>query len=258
MAESRNVSNQRRPWIVFRAARVLGRFLTDENYRNAALVRLARPPSLFQPDNFTLPDRYPDLFRLAAREVEDGADKRILSFGCSTGEEVFALRQYFPSAQIQGVDINRHNIAICLRKLARDPDPTISFRVDDSLADQPAESYDVVFCMAVFRHGALGDRMRERCDEFIRFQDFDEVTGDIARCLKSGGLLFIENSHFRFSDTRAYSDFDALTEARRPHLETDGPIYDRDNRLVAGVAWRDVAFRKSRPGADQGLRATAP
>jgi SAM-dependent methyltransferase len=251
-----DASSKSRPWIVYRAVRVLGWFLTDENYRNAALVRLARPPSLFQPDNFTLPDRYPDLFRFAAREVGDGAEKRILSFGCSTGEEVFALRRYFPSAEIQGVDINRHNIAICLRKLTQNPDPGIAFRVADSLADQPAESYDIVFCMAVFRHGALGDRTRERCDEYIRFGDFDRATGDIARCLKPGGLLFIENSHFRFSDTRAHRDFRALTEVRQSHLDRDGPIYDQDNRLVPGVTWRDVAFRKVRRDASEGLEST--
>lgn len=249
-------SSQSRPWIAYRAARVFRRFVTDANYRNAALVRLARPRNLFQPDNFTLPDRYPDLFRLAVREVGDGADKRILSFGCSTGDEVFSLRRYFPSARIVGIDINRHNIAVCRRKLIQDPDPAIDFRVGGSLADQPAEGYDIVFCMAVFRHGALGDRTRERCDEYIRFGDFDRATGDIARCLKPGGLLFIENSHFRFSDTRAHRDFRALTEVRQSHLDRDGPIYDQDNRLVPGVTWRDVAFRKVRRDASEGLEST--
>jgi hypothetical protein len=235
-----------RPWIAYRAARVLYWFVTDENYRNAALVRLARPRNLFQPDNFTLPDRYPHLFQLVAQEIGDGPDKRILSFGCSTGEEVFALRRYFPTAQIRGIDINRHNIAICNRKLARRPDPAISFGIAGSAAGEETGTYDAVFCMAVFRHGALGDRLRERCDDLIRFEDFDTATGDLARSLRCGGLLFIENSHFRFCDTQAYADFEIVGEARQDHGEADGPVYDRNNRLIAGVTWRDVAFRKIR------------
>jgi SAM-dependent methyltransferase len=244
MASSRDASNPPRPWIVYRAARVLKWFLTDEDYRNAALVRLARPRNLFQPDNFTEPDRYPHLFELAAHEIGDGLETRILSFGCSTGEEVFALREYFPSAQITGIDINRHNIAICNRKLAGRPDRAISFRTSGSAADEEAGTYDAIFCMAVFRHGALGDRVRERCDEFIRFEAFDNATADLAKSLKVGGLLFIENCHFRFADTRAFADFELIDEARQEHRQADGPTYDRDNRLMSCIAFRDVAFRK--------------
>ena len=232
-----------RPWIVYRAARVLTWFLTDENYRNAALVRLAPPRNLFQPDNFTKPDRYPHLFSLAARELGDAPEKRILSFGCSTGDEVFSLRRYFAKARIEGVDINRHNVAVCRRELALNPDPGLEFAVVRSPAHLGAERYDAIFCMAVFRHGALGDR-RERCDEFIRFEAFDTATADLARSLKVGGLLFIENCHFRFRDTRAFADFELTDQAPQDHREGDGPIYDRNNRLIAGVTSRDVVFRK--------------
>jgi SAM-dependent methyltransferase len=191
-----------------------------------------------------LPDRYPHLFELAAREIGDGLETRILSFGCSTGEEVFALRRFFPSAQICGIDINRHNIAICKRKLARHPDPAISFRTSGSAAEEEAGAYDAIFCMAVFRHGALADKVRERCDKFIRFEAFDNATADLANALKVGGLLFIEYSNFRFRDTESYAEFDVVGPVR---LEPPGdrcPIYDRDNRLMLGLAYREVAFRK--------------
>jgi hypothetical protein len=233
-----------RPWIAYRAARVVYWFLTNENYRNAALVRLARPRNLFQPDNITRPDRYPHLFDLAAREIGDGSGTRILSFGCSTGEEVFALREYFARAQIKGVDINRHNIAICKRQLAKHPDPAISFRTSGSAADEQAGAYDAIFCMAVFRRGALADRVRERCDEYIRFEVFDNATADLARSLKVGGLLFIEYSNFRFCDTRSYSEFEAVGAARSEPVANRCPIYDRDNRLMPGLTYSEVAFRK--------------
>jgi SAM-dependent methyltransferase len=233
-----------RPWIGYRAARVLRRFFADANYRNAALVRLAKPENLFQPDNYTLPNRYPHLFQLAAREIGDGPEKRILSFGCSTGEEVFALRAYFPSAVIKGIDINRHNVAICRRKLASNRDARIEFEVASSASREEAGAYDAIFCLAVFRNGTLADRSRERCDELIRFQDFDTVARGLARALRPGGIMFIEFSNFRFSDTDAYRDFETVSAARPEPPGDRSPIYDRHNRLIPGLAYDDVVFRK--------------
>jgi hypothetical protein len=247
MAGSRDASGKARPWVVYRAARVLHRFATDENYRNAALIRLARPYNLFQPDNFTLPDRYPDLFRLAAREIGDGPGKQILSFGCSTGEEVFALREYFPNARITGLDINRHNIAVCKRALGQRPDSAISFRIASSAVDEGVGAYDAIFCMAVFRHGALaGAVAKERCDDLIRFEDFDKATAGLTRSLKVGGMLFIENSNFRFCDTGAYGDFDVVDAPGGEPRDAARRPYDRHNRLIPGPAYRDVAFRRVR------------
>jgi 2-polyprenyl-3-methyl-5-hydroxy-6-metoxy-1,4-benzoquinol methylase len=159
---------------------------------------------------------------------------------------VFSLRRYFPRARIEGLDINPRNIAVCRRKLARDPDRYLAFRVGDSLAGQAGELYDAIFCMAVFRHGALGDCVRERCDDFIRFEDFERTTCELAQSLKRGGLLFIENCHFRFRDARAFADFEVIEEARQEESQMHGPIYDRNNRLTSGATSRDVVFRKVR------------
>src|SRR5665213_1447179 len=70
-------------------------------------------PGRFQPYNHTLWDRYPWLFRFAAARLGDVKNLCILSFGCSRGEEVFSLRNYFPAATIKGIDIDPRNIACC-------------------------------------------------------------------------------------------------------------------------------------------------
>jgi 2-polyprenyl-3-methyl-5-hydroxy-6-metoxy-1,4-benzoquinol methylase len=246
MARSRIAHAGARPWIVYRASRVLKWFLTNENYRNAMLVRLVQPRNLFQPDNYTEPDRYPRLFALARRELGNGPEKRILSFGCSTGEEVFSLRRYFADAKIEGVDINPHNITVCRRVLASNPDPGLNFAVVSSPTSLGSERYDAIFCMAVFRHGALGDQVWERCDKFIRFAAFDATTAQLARSLKVGGLLFIENSHFRFRDTGAFVDFEVVGEGVVDESLVREPTYDRDNRLISGETSREVAFRRLR------------
>src|SRR6202041_1232264 len=51
----------------------------------------------FQPYRYTLPDRYPWLFRFAAAALEGREERKLLSFGCSRGDEVLALRRYFPN-----------------------------------------------------------------------------------------------------------------------------------------------------------------
>ena len=65
--------------------------------------RLRRPvPGRFQPYPHTLPDRYPWLFDFAAAALDDLPAPRLLSFGCSRGEEVLSLRRRFPDAAIKG------------------------------------------------------------------------------------------------------------------------------------------------------------
>jgi len=43
-------------------------------------------------------------------QLGDGAGVRLLSFGCSRGEEVFTLRHYFSTAAIKGIDIDPDNV----------------------------------------------------------------------------------------------------------------------------------------------------
>jgi SAM-dependent methyltransferase len=155
---------------------------------------------------------------------------------------VFALRGYFPTARITGLDINRHNIAICNRKLRQSPDQGIEFRIGATLAEVEA-AYDAIFCMAVFRHGGLTAAPPVRCDDRIRFKDFEREIGYIARRLKPGGILLVEWCAFRFCDTEAFENFEAIHTAAPAGSE---PIYDRDNRLILGGVYRDTAFRKIR------------
>jgi SAM-dependent methyltransferase len=230
------------------------RLATSPAYRSAIRLRLRKPKNLFQVCNHTAADRYPVLFRRARKELGDSPAIRLLSFGCSTGEEVFSLRAYFPLAAIKGIDINPHNISVCERRLAERPDPAISFEAADSVDCEPLASYDAVFCMAVFRHGNLADRRYRRCDRIIRFDDFRRVVEDLAARLKPGGLFVIIHSNFRFRDTPTASGFELV---HRMNLAQPGrqatPIFDRDNRRTAEVNYGEVMFRKKpqekpRPG----------
>lgn len=200
------------------------------------VVHRRHPRGMFQPYGFTVPDRYPPLFRDVQKRLEGRANLRLLSFGCATGEEIATLAGYFPGAALKGVDINPAAIAA-----ARAAHPEAAFAVAGSTEAEPSETYDAVFCLAVLRHGDLGRDRPARCDALIRFAEFARLTADFARCLKPGGLLAIRHSNFRFEDTEASSAFTPLLRA--PRL-ADTPKYGRDNARLPDAAREIVLWRK--------------
>lgn len=233
----------------FRAVRRLWQVATDAPWRESMRLRANPPEGLFQTANTTLPNRYPRIFGFVRNALGADSPVRVLSFGCSTGEEVFTLRRLLPRATIKGIDINRANIAVCRKRLRRMDDPGISFELGSSTEGEDAGSYDVIFCMAVLRRGELAEPGVTRCDHLLPFESFAAAVADFRRCLKPGGLLVIRHSNFRLSDTEEAAHFD--TVLRVGYQEGGaGPIFGPDNRLMEGVRYPDTVFRKKGHGRD--------
>ncbi|MDH7975302.1 class I SAM-dependent methyltransferase [Sphingomonas sp. AR_OL41] len=172
--------------------------------------------------------------------VGDGLATHLLSFGCSTGEEVFSLRRYFAESRITGVDISPHRIRQCRRRARRiRADPAIRFAVAASAEGFAPQSFDVVFANSVFKHGDLAIAP-PRWDHRMRFGDFERVVSDLARRVKPGGLLVIRHANFRFSDVAAAKDFTTLRHMPR---DPKTPLYDFANRLVP-MSDEAVVFRR--------------
>jgi SAM-dependent methyltransferase len=228
--------------------RSLQRAARDRDFRRDLLWRrLPRPRGVFQISGDTSEDRYPSIFRFVGDVLGADAPARLLSFGCSTGEEVFTLRRYFSLARIEGIDINPYRIRTCRERLRREPDRGLNFMVAGSTAHLPDASYDAIFCLAVLRHGGLQEGPAPRCDHLIRFADFSALVADFVRCLKPGGVLAIAHSNFRFGDTPAATGFDVVLHAMPGQPGSQTPLYGRDNRLLPGAIYRDVVFRKHGP-----------
>jgi SAM-dependent methyltransferase len=228
----------------YRVARFFYRLVQGVESRNTALLLLRSPKGLCQPYGTTSNDRYPEVFKYVREQIGDGADARILSFGCSTGEEVFSLRRYFSQATIIGLDINPFNIAVCRFRLLRSVHERIRFTVAGSTAAQTSDCYDAVFAMAVFRHGDLNSSPPPpKCDHRIRFVDFERSVTDMARILKPGGLLIIEHAMFRFEDTLVAAEFETILS-----LKTDktAPVYGGNDCLLDEIDSSGVVFRKTR------------
>jgi SAM-dependent methyltransferase len=168
---------------------------------------------------------------------------RLLSFGCSTGEEVLSLRGYFPTAQLRGLDVDPLNISACRSRVRQDRTTDTSFEVAATTAAEPTASYDAIFCLAVLCLGDLTTSGAKRCDPQLTFDEFERVVVDFARCLKPSGLLLLHTTNFRLCDTRIAPVFDTLLEATEEQMAPDAQ-FGRDNRLLQGPRYRAVAFRK--------------
>lgn len=237
---------------LMRAARKCWSLAVDPAYRHVIWTFfrqrmgsrfMRRRQGAYQIFNYTRENRYPRIFRFVQSELGAESEINILSYGCSTGEEVFSLRSYFPRAGIKGLDIDERNIAVCRRRLKRLRDLAISFEATGSAAGERAGYYDAIFCMAVLRHSGLGAPDVIRCDHLIRFEDFSQTVEDFERCLKPGGLLIIRHSNFRLKDAPAGAHFEAILGIAMPS-GSNTPIFGPDNLVLREVTYPDTVFRK--------------
>lgn len=150
----------------------------------------------------TAPNRYPKIFaaaELASREI---CPRRILSFGCSKGEETASLADlYFdrPDDGIVGVDIHPRAIAHAKANNARD-------RVQYFLSTDPAFAevggFDVIFAMSVLCNWPA-TKDAANANDLFPFARFDQLVGALDDRLNVGGLLIVHNANYAFADTEA-------------------------------------------------------
>jgi SAM-dependent methyltransferase len=222
--------------------------------RQTAVAQILKPKNLFQPYATTGANRYPDEFAVVA-ETMTTTSPTILSFGCSSGEELLSLHQHFPSARIHGIDVNPLAIRTA-RKRVRAAGLESSITVakgGDTGAESPA-SYDAVMALAVFRHGALNDGPPS-CEPTLWFADFERTVTGLADCVRPGGVLVIRHANFRFADCAIAEQFELV---RSGYVSVgDGglptPVYDRDNELL-DLDLRDDGIYRRRIRSPQDLQ----
>lgn len=226
---------------VFCMLDALCHWLGSSTYRRSVVMRRDQPAGLFQPYANTSENRYPRVFSTVQAVVVDGPDRQILSFGCSSGEEVFSLAAYFPQARITGIDINPQNIALCRKRwLKYGADPRLSFTLSSCASG--VEVYDAIFAMAVFRHGALGTRPAS-CADYINFSAFEACVATLISALKPGGILSIAHSNFRLEDSRYANIFTPIKKII-PNVPRYTPVYGADDMLT-NASGETVIYRKA-------------
>ena len=96
----------------YKITRFIYYFILNKSYRHDRLTEFRYKRETIQPNSFTSLNRYPDLFKILQQHFARKSSVRILSFGCSSGAEVFSLSECLTSAQITGIDTNKY----CLRQ----------------------------------------------------------------------------------------------------------------------------------------------
>jgi len=138
-------------------------------------------------------DRYPEIFSLCRDYLAGRPDLRILSYGCSTGEEVLTLRSYFPAAMIVGAEINPQSLAIARKKVS---DDRVVLIESDSAAIRESSPFDAIFCMAVLQRTPMliADQGVKDLSGIYPFEKFDAKVAELDTWLKTGGLLVVHHS----------------------------------------------------------------
>jgi hypothetical protein len=208
---------------------MIRRLLTDAPYRSAMITALKSGRTYHQHEVFTMPDRYPKLFAAASEYLSTTAQPRLLSYGCSTGEEVASLGRYMPGAMIMGVDINEWCIRQCRKTFSS---PNFSFWRPKDPAFLSATGFDAIFCMAVFQHTDNRDgKNGDKAQQFL----FDQFEGDLQMLdtkLRIGGLLIIDNTDFNFQDTECSKHYAPL-QFENNRVLRKRPLFDSNNKKIA-------------------------
>lgn len=156
-------------------------------------------PRLHQAPNRTALNRHPIVFTAAAAAAPDA--KRILSFGCSTGEECVTLADYFPNSEIIGADLN----PLVLLKARKHRSDKIRFVYASDRRLKRFGGFDAVFCMSVLRTSE-----RRRIYGRYPFEVFQERALFLETLVRPGGILVMHNTTYRFSDTAHRNAYDRI------------------------------------------------
>lgn len=216
------------------------RRLFDPDMRETHRIRNANPAQVFQPFSDTFEERYPALFDELAGQLGNLDAPRILSFGCSSGAEVRAMRRRLPGARLVGMDLNRRRIA---EARAADASALSTYRIAGTV--DPKERFDAILALAVFRHGELEAQRPLTCTDILPFARFESGMTMLDACLEPGGLVAIWHAHFRLADTALAKNYEAV-RVDMAGLGGQDLLYGRDDCQLQGVTEPCALFRKLR------------
>lgn len=211
----------------------------NERSRNEVirpLLTKRRLKHYLQEPTTTAENRYPDLFKISQNYFsinQKGADylKKLclLSYGCSTGEEVKTLNDYFPGAQITGIDINKWCIEKAQQKFKND---NFKFLQNINGIENVIykQQFDAIFALSVLQHTINRSKNNDVARKVL-FQDFERKVIKFNSMLKAGGLLVIDNTDFNFLDTKISLNYYPL-DVQGNLIKTDRPVFDVNNKKI--------------------------
>jgi len=174
------------------------------------------------------------------RTTKPGRRLKILSFGCSVGEETVTLRYVFPEADVFGCDINPALVEISTRSVGQVA--TIFQSSEDEISAHGP--FDLILASAVLCvFPAPAD-----IEQSFPVSRFDEMIKLLTDNLSPGGLLVLTNAAYRFTECPHAAGF---TTIRSDIVDTAGyvDVYSRKHRPYlkrVNVAGANLYARRGR------------
>lgn len=213
--------------IIWRVLSIPVRFLTNPQYRSLLVLKYLNGKEAHQISNYTEYDRYPELFSKCKELMNEKKDLKILSYGCSTGEEVFTLREYFPDAHILGVDINKHNIRTASR---RNKEHKIHFSHHIKQSLEKYAPFDMIFALAVLQRTENRHEETVESTNIYPFEKFNAKVSELDSYLKPNGLFIIDHSDYRFEDADITVHYQMVNGDHNSIAQR--VLYDRNNQKL--------------------------
>lgn len=205
------------------------RIFSDENYRSILSLQLFNSNKVHQTTSLTFMDRYPVIFSACRDYFKNKTDLKILSFGCSTGEEVLTLRHYFPKAEIVGADINKKSLKVC-QNLHVDNNVTFIYSTSNEI--QKHGPYDAIFCMAVLQRKPhyIEAKGINDLNKIYPFKRFEEQIIELDKLIKPNGLMVIHYTQYSFMDTKVADKYRVLGGYNQ--IDYQSPVFDKNSKLI--------------------------
>lgn len=215
--------------------------LAPLRHRFVALRNFARPTELHQAWGTTAVNRRPKLVQAISEIVPDGDKKKVLSYGCSTGEELVELRQKYHRAQLFGTDLNRTSLRKAKTTLA---DCAVELFVSTEADLRRYGPYDLIVACSVFiRHPE--DTHTDDLSRLYPFRVFEKGILRLFENIKPGGLMCIHNANYRVMDTDLAASLRAIRHpdvAQSPNV----PLFASSGRKLSPAPYEDQLFLRER------------
>jgi len=227
--------------VLWDATRTVRRVCIDTDFRSILLLQLLNSKNVHQTTALTYMDRYPTIFS-ACRDYFDGKkDLKILSYGCSTGEEVLTLRRYFPTAHIVGADINKHSLAKC-RDLPVDEKVTFVYSTPSEIKKHG--DFDIIFCMAVLQRKPhyIAEKGISNLKKIYPFEKFERQIIELDELVNPQGLLVVHFTQYSLLDTIVASKYRPLGNFNQNGYSS--PVFDKNSNLIKNPAPQNSIFIK--------------
>lgn len=190
---------------------------------------------ILQLANTTGLNRHPDLFSFCQKKFDNAGNIKILSFGCSTGEECFTLKEYFPNAAISGCDINKKSLKTAAAKNTFN-DIRFFFYSKENIFKE--NDFDLIFANSVLCKQPE-DKVVNNISGIFPFKRFNDIIKELDSALKCQGLFVIRHSNYRLEDTEVGFKYECLSST-----ETDFPLFDKNGQKIAGKNNKGEIFKK--------------